>query len=189
MFFTVENPDMPPANDRLWIESSPQKFDGRAANLFQNTSMHLSFTNWERPLDDSNLRGNQDVQVSLMECVIRIREAGRWVGDVDILLALKSPAIYRLSSQKACSHSKRLPPDVHLNSIENWDELRSFHAGNVVVRANGNPLARLATTVYLAQCANKGQGAVRRITICPSSVCWQCLEATIQSFPSNVYIY
>lgn len=151
--------------------------------------MHLTFTNWERPLEGISSRGNQDVQVFLMESVISIRERGRWIGDVDVLPALRSPIIYELPRQEACSHSKSEPPGIHMTSIECWDELREFPAGNVVVRANGNWLARLATTAYLAQYAERHQGSIRRITLCPPSVCWKCMNDYIQQISANIYIY
>lgn len=189
MFFSVENPILSPQDPTFWRVANSQDFDGTATDLFDNTSMHLSFTNWERPIEDFSSRGNQDVQLAVMESVISIRERGRWIGDVDVIVALRSPTIYKLPVQEACNHSKSEPPGVHMASIECWDELREFPAGNVVVRANGNWLARLATTAFLAQCAEKRLCDIKRITLCPPSVCWMCLKEYVEQFPSNIYIY
>ncbi|KAI0551917.1 hypothetical protein F4679DRAFT_581981 [Xylaria curta] len=189
MFFSVENPITATQDTTFWRVADPQKFDGTAVNMFYDTSMHLSFTNWERPIEGFSPRGNQDIQLNLMESVISIRERGKWIGDVDLITALKSHVIYHLPPQGSCDHSVTESPDVHMTSIESWAELREFHAGNAVVRASGNWLARLATTAYLAQCAEKRQGRVERVTICPPKVCWRCLEEYIKQFPANIYIY
>ncbi|KAK8076536.1 hypothetical protein PG994_003808 [Apiospora phragmitis] len=189
MFFSVENPMTSPMDASFWRVADPQRFNGEATDLFQNTSMHLSFTNWERPLEGFRSGGNQDVEIALIESVLSIRERGRWIGDVDVLLALRSKIIYRLPSRPACSHARTELPRTHMNSIESWDELREWPAGNVVVRANGNWLARLATTAYLAQSAERGQDNIRRITVCPPSVCWKCMDDYIAEFPASIYIY
>ncbi|KAK7990902.1 hypothetical protein PG990_015182 [Apiospora arundinis] len=171
MFFSVEQPITPPLDANFWRVADPQRFDGTAADLFQNTSMHLSFTNWERSLEGFRSSGKQDVEIALMESVLSIRERGRWIGDVDILPALRSNIIYRLPPQPLCGHSSRNEqPLTHMISIESWDELREFSAGSVVVRANGNWLARLAATAYLAQSAERDQSNIKRITVCPSSI-------------------
>lgn len=189
MFFSVENPELAPLDNTFWRVNEPRRFDGAAMDLFRSTSMHLSFTNWERPLEGFEHSGNQDVEMVLMESVISIRERGKWVGDVDFIPALESSLIYQLPPQQPCDHSKSDPPSAHMTSIESWDELRNFHAGNVVVRASGNWLARLAATAYLAQYAQKSQCGIRRITLCPPTVCWKCLNDYVKDFSSNIYIY
>lgn len=164
-------------------------FDGQPADLFVSTSMHLSFTEWERSMDMADSHGKQDVQFTKMESVISIREAGCWIGDVDVVAALKSPYIYSWSAHPQCGHATSEPPEsVSLKSISNWDELRECQSGLAVVRVHGNWLSRLAVTAYLAQRADQGAGAGPRITLLPSSVCWRCLMHSNPSH-SGVYIY
>jgi hypothetical protein len=164
-------------------------FDGQPADLFVSTSMHLSFTQWERSMDMADSHGKQDVQFTKMESVVSIREAGRWIGDVDVVAALKSPHIYSWPEQPPCDHATSEPPEsVSLKSISNWDELRECQSGLAVVRVHGNWLARLAVTAYLAQRADQATGAGARITLLPSSVCWCCLMHRNPSH-SGVYIY
>ncbi|KAK7918190.1 hypothetical protein PG985_010064 [Apiospora marii] len=190
MFFSVENPVTCPLDASFWRVANPQRFDGVATDLFQNTSMHLSFTDWERPLEGFRSGGNQDVEIALMESVLSIRERGRWIGDVDVLPALRSNIIYRLPPQLPCSHSRTEAPQAHMTSIESWDELREFSAGNVVVRAHRNWIARLAATAYLAQSAERDRRHnIRRITVCPSSVCWKCMDSYVAQHAANIYIY
>lgn len=78
------------------------QFDGRPENHLSSTTMHLSFTKWERSLDMAISQGKQDVQFPRKESVISIRESGRWIGDVDVMAALKSPHIYTSPPQKPC---------------------------------------------------------------------------------------
>lgn len=174
-------------DDNFWRVANLNTFDGRPQDLFSSTSMHLSFTQWERSIDMADSHGKQDVQFTKMESVISIRESGRWVGDVDVVSALRSPHIYILPDQEPCNHSVYTQPESQsLTSIESWDELRECQSGLAVVRVHGNWLARLAVTAYLAQRANQSGGNGARITLLPRSVCWRCLK---HEFNSNVYIY
>jgi hypothetical protein len=179
-----------PLNDTAWkVVQDMAAFDGRPADLFASTSMHLSFTQWERSMDVADSHGKQDVQFTKMESVVSIREAGCWISDVDVVTALKSPYIYSWPEQWTCGHATSEPPEsVSLKSISNWDELRECQSGLAVVRVHGNWLARLAVTAYLAQCADQAGGAGPRITLLPSLLCWCCLMQ--HHLPhSGVYIY
>ena len=190
IFSSVKDPMTAPLDDTAWrVVHDMGAFDGQPADLFVSTSMHLGFTQWERSMDTADSHGMQDVQFTKMESVVSIREAGRWIGDVDVVAALKSPYIYSWPEQPPCGHATTEPPEsVSLKSISNWDELRECQSGLAVVRVHGNWLARLAVTAYLAQRADQAAGAGARITLLPSSVCWRCLMHRIPSY-SGVYIY
>jgi hypothetical protein len=176
-----------PMDDSFWRVAAMNPFDGRPEDLFSPTSMHLSFTRWERSLDTSTSHGKQDVQFTKMESVISIRESGRWIGDVDVMVALRSPHIYIVRPQPPCSHPEEdNTPKELLKSIECWDELRECQSGLAVVRVHGNWLARLAVTAYLAQRADKSNGRGAKIKLLPSRVCWSCLEHDTHSI---IYIY
>jgi hypothetical protein len=188
MFSSVKDPMTAPTDDMAWrVVSSMSDFDGRPTDMFASTSMHLSFTQWERSMDMADSHGKRDVQFTKMESVISIREAGRWIGDVDVIAALRSPHIYSLQQQAPCGHSASEHPEpLPLKSIDNWDELRECQSGLAVVRVHGNWLARLAVTAFLAQRADQARGAGARITLLPPSVCWRCLK---HDFNSKIYIY
>ncbi|KAI4862401.1 hypothetical protein F4820DRAFT_450971 [Hypoxylon rubiginosum] len=187
IFSSVGNPKAASVDDTLWKVVNPNQFDGRPENHFGSTSMHLSFTQWERSLDMVSSQGQQDVQFTRKESVISVRESGRWIGDFDVMAALRSPHIYTLSPQAPCDHAgDSQPPNQRLRSIECWDELRECQSGLVVVRVHGNWLARLAVTAYLAQRADQCGDGGPRITLLPAKVCWICLE---HDFHSNIYIY
>lgn len=170
----------------MWRIASLNYFNGKAEDALQSTSMHLSFTDWGRPLNVSSDQGNLDAQFSMMEAVVSIREGGKWIGDVDLLRQLRSPRLYHMSPQAPCEHPPGTEPGRPMTSIESWDELRDMPPGVAVVRAYGNWLARLAVAGFLAQNADEGSMATDRITLCPTSVCWRCHQP---ASPRNVYIY
>ena len=187
IFSSVSNPMTAPMDDGFWRVANMHIFDGRPENHFSSTSMHLSFTQWERSLDVASSYGRQDVQFTTKQSVISIRESGRWIGDVDVMAALSSPYINILPSQGTCSHTRTdQPAGQSLRSIECWDELRECQSGLAVVRVHGNWLARLAVTAFLAQRANQCEGTGATITLLPAEVCWACLKHTSHS---NIYIY
>lgn len=174
-------------DDGAWIKSSTV-FDGKAENLLSSTSLHLSFTNWNRSLYITEDQGNQDEQFTSMEAVISIRESGKWIGDVDIMTALRSTALYQTSTHPECVHEAGAPPERRMTAIECWDEIRDIPSGVAVVKSHGNWLGRLAVASFLAQCSKDGSLTIDRVTLCPESVCWPCINAE-DTFTNNVYIY
>lgn len=94
------------------------KFNNLEEDHFGRTSLHLSFTDYYRPLDLS-LRGEQDIRVGLLECIISVHDAGKWVADVDILAAVQSAKIDRISDQSLlCGSSDDSHPS-EVISLEN----------------------------------------------------------------------
>ncbi|UQC81331.1 uncharacterized protein CLUP02_06817 [Colletotrichum lupini] len=147
--------------------------------------MHLSFTNWERSLEEPISGGLQDTQVMKMESVVSIREAGSWVGDVDVVRALRNERVSKLRPQPSCTHDINGLYGAHLTSIESWDELRNCNSGNVVIRAHGNWVARLACISFLSQGIQRGDFRFESVIVCPQQVCWKCVE----KFSPCVYVY
>ncbi|KAH6612856.1 hypothetical protein B0J18DRAFT_441260 [Chaetomium sp. MPI-SDFR-AT-0129] len=192
IFSSVKDPMTASLDDTAWrVVEDMGSFDGQPTDLFASTSMHLSFTQWGRSMDLADSQGNQDVHLTKMESVVSVRDAGRWIGDVDVVAALKSPHIHAWSpKQSPCGHATVSEPPqwASLKSISNWDQLRECQSGLAVVRVHGNWLARLAVTAYLAQRAEQAAGAGAKIMLLPSSVCWTCLMNDNESH-SIVYIY
>ncbi|KAK6218455.1 hypothetical protein QIS74_06335 [Colletotrichum tabaci] len=184
MFSSVMEPMVSEVCDS-WKVVNRNLFNGRPENAFGSTSMHLSLTNWERSIEEPTSVGIQDVQLTVMESVVSIREAGRWVGDVDVVSALRDECINKFRPQPSCDHDQDGSYATHLTSIESWDELRNCNAGNVVIRAHGNWVARLACIAFLSQGIQRGDFLFKRIIVCPPQVCWKCVE----KFPPCVYVY
>ncbi|KAI0856354.1 hypothetical protein F4860DRAFT_506763 [Xylaria cubensis] len=186
IFSSVQSPMSAKLDQSNWRFANQQVFNGMRENALGSTSMHLSFTNWKHAIDQVKEHGTQDSQCHKMESVISIREKGRWIGDVDVMAALRSNNVYFMAPQPPCTHSPNAAPLQDMQSIESWNGLSDISAGLVVVRAHGSWLARLAATAFLAQQGNMEQSFVRRITVCPPNVCWQCHKP---EFTGNVYIY
>ncbi|WQF89925.1 hypothetical protein CDEST_14939 [Colletotrichum destructivum] len=185
MFSSVMEPMVSEVGESSWKVINRNLFNGRPENAFGSTSMHLSLTNWERSIEEPMSAGLQDAQHIMMESVISIREAGRWVGDVDVVSALRDECVEKFRPQPPCDHDKDGSYATHLTSIESWDELRNCNAGNVVIRAHGNWVARLACIAFLSQGIQRGDFLFRRIIVCPPQVCWKCVE----KFLLCVYVY
>ncbi|KAI3319528.1 hypothetical protein HD806DRAFT_525510 [Xylariaceae sp. AK1471] len=186
IFSSVENPMASPLDYSNWRVTDQKAFNGKLEDALGATSMHLSFTSWERAIDQPGDQGNQDSRYRKMESIVSIRERGKWIGDVDMISALRSAKIYQLPPQSTCDHAPGSAPAVLMISVESWDDLCDLPAGLVVVRAHGNWLARLAVASFLAQQAEEHSSSISRITICPPNVCWRCV---IPEFVNNVYIY
>ncbi|KAI3533987.1 hypothetical protein CSPX01_12338 [Colletotrichum filicis] len=185
MFSSVMEPMVSEVSESSWKVINQNIFNGRPENAFGSTSMHLSFTNWERSLEEPMSGGLQDTQVMKMESVVSIREAGSWVGDVDVVRALLNERVSKLRPQPSCTHAIDGLYGAHLTSIESWDELRNCNSGNVVIRAHGNWVARLACIAFLSQGIQRGDFRFESVIVCPQQVCWKCVE----KFSPCVYVY
>lgn len=108
-------------------------FDGKFEDFFGSTSLHLSFTDFEMPLD-VGVRGLRDKQAIMMETLVSANERGQHVGDLDILAMVNSSA-NRVTYLRTCRHSRTsdnsepnsaMPEsktgDLDLVSLDCWDE-------------------------------------------------------------------
>ncbi|QGI92378.1 hypothetical protein CEK26_005447 [Fusarium fujikuroi] len=181
------NPMLAPLDEGTWRISNLNRFNGKTEDMLSTTSLHLSFTDWSQPLNSGGVSGSRDVQCSLMEAVISIKDSGQWVGDVDILKALQSDMIHLARLDPFCSHARGALPQNHMHSIECWNELRDCPEEQSVIRASGNWVARLAAVSYLAQKMDTKDMRSSRIFICPDNVCWACREA--ESNMDDICIY
>ncbi|KAM5382509.1 hypothetical protein ACJZ2D_002513 [Fusarium nematophilum] len=180
------NPMLAPLDDKKWRISNMNEFDGKAEDMLDATSLHLSFTNWSRPLNSGASWGIQGVEGLLMEAVVSIRDSGQWVGDVDAVEALRSDRIHWVRPNPNCDHGPNSLPTNPMTSVECWDEIRDCPQELAVVRASGNWVARLAATSYLVQKMRLGDLGPRRIFICPQDICWACVE---MYGLNDIYIY
>jgi hypothetical protein len=138
---------------------SYEPFDGKWEDNFAGTSLHLSFTKNEFPID-YGVTGIRDHQVFLVESVIAVHNSGEWVADVDLLGAFDSGAFTCLpmrrtppAASSVCKHSDALVAEVQQNvtSIDTWEEVLDKPPGLSVVRAQNNWPARLAVVAVLWQ--------------------------------------
>lgn len=174
---------VPPAAPKL-RESDPTKwqlinhevFDGKFTNSFSDTTLHLSFTGYEMPLD-VGVRGLCDSQAVVLESLISANDRGEHVGDLDILAAF---ADSKLTVMNGCYHhasNEESHEDVKsrcqevLTSLDCWDEFFDSPRSVGIFRASNNWQARLAATAASIQ---KG----KRTLVLPPRPCLQCLGKT-----------
>ncbi|KAH8669737.1 hypothetical protein BGZ60DRAFT_528209 [Tricladium varicosporioides] len=188
MLIPPASPMIRPIDPGSWKVINNGTFNSQEEDHFTRTTLHLSFTEYYRPLDFT-LRGEQDIRVGLLESIISVHDAGRWVADVDILAAMSSLKLGRISGgHESCLTDN---PHAHKNeiiSLENWDEVLDIPRGTSVIRAWGNPLGRLALASVLIQLYNN-DGA-RTIGLCPPKdrMCIFCLSKA-EKLKDGILIY
>ena len=126
-------------------------YDGRHINSFKGTSLHLSFTQWEMPLEWYST-GDVDQQLFLLESVISVQDNGQWIADLDVL-GLERDGVEIL--QLVCDCDRTKPPTAKdIVSLDSWEELLDSPPSVRVIRASNNWVARLCAAVILVR---KGQ--------------------------------
>lgn len=183
---------IPPPNPKIlepgvenWRNLDYKPFRGVLETYLLGTSIHLSFSGYEMPLQSLDM--NKDGQiidrpVRLVETIAQLFDRDRWIADLDIMAALESILLSRVvcrankdKNDTACGaeYSIIFEKD-DLVAADNWDEILTLNGDSLsVVRATGNWLARLAATVINVQ-------AQRFIILVPKDVCWTCLKENLQ---------
>ncbi|KAJ4288149.1 hypothetical protein N0V90_012166 [Kalmusia sp. IMI 367209] len=99
-------------------------FDGKEEDSFAETSLHLSFTDWQLPIDVGS-RGNRDVEASYVEAAVGLYDRGKWVADLNILNVFDSTWSQIIPECK--SHRSGQDPPIDDMSdfvaIDSWEEL------------------------------------------------------------------
>jgi hypothetical protein len=142
-------------------------FDGGEEDAFPETSLHISYTDWQLPIDIGS-RGKRDVEAYYVEAAIGLYDRGKWVADLNILDVFN----HRLSQivPRCTQHPERSKPIDETSkyvAIDSWEELLDSPTEVGVVRARGNWQARLAAAALSIQ-----RGHETRIV--PESTCWLC---------------
>ncbi|RYP24071.1 hypothetical protein DL765_000799 [Monosporascus sp. GIB2] len=172
-------------------------FDGNREDNFKSTSLHLSFTSHEFPVDYGD-SGIIDHQVFLVESVISVYDAGEWVADLDVLKIFNKEyeqrfPIPRSRVKKACIHSEESYKEIleKFAVIDSWEEVLDTPPAVGLVRAHKNWPARLAISVILSQPCDaeverddsgramktSAQSGIRRLMVLENGddVCWVCV--------------
>lgn len=140
-------------------------FDGKRENNFASTSLHLSFTPHEFPLEYGVI-GIIDHQVFFVESVISVHDSGKWVVDLDILRPLQDgarktprfPSAERSQVKRSHEHSEESVKAAigSFVSIYTWEEVLDGPPTHALVRARDNGAARLAVLSVILQNADRG---------------------------------
>ncbi|KAK3171338.1 hypothetical protein OEA41_003422 [Lepraria neglecta] len=126
-----------------WELVNHAPFDGKAANSFASTSLHLSSTQYTMPVIIGE-HGGQDVELFFLESLVSVHDRDKWVADLDVLRMLKSHLFTRYSPLRECKHPPGQPPLREHIAIDSWEELLDREKVLVVVRAQRNQAGRLA---------------------------------------------
>ncbi|RKL46403.1 hypothetical protein BFJ70_g2895 [Fusarium oxysporum] len=159
-----------------WRMVDHEPFDGLLLNSFTSTTLHLTLTDFEMPID-IGVRGLRDTQVVILESVVSLNDSGKHLGDLNIVSCLDNST---LSVDCACTPHLPLqgptqgrdPTIVHragyLTSIDCWDEFFDFPLTKAIMRVSGNWQGRLAAVAAGIQ---KG----KRVLLLPQHSCLTCL--------------
>lgn len=184
MLVPVPEPMIRKIDPNAWRFINHRAFNGDDENLFTRTSLHLSFTGYYRPIE-LNDRGEQDVRVSVLESVISVHDAGKWVADLNISAMLDLPQYTELLDNKRCRKGQAASHRTELVSIENWDETFELPSRACVVRTKRNPTARLAVVAVLLALQRK-EDSHFVVRVCPpqGTSCLFCtaLETAVGSY-------
>ncbi|KAF2732836.1 hypothetical protein EJ04DRAFT_389321, partial [Polyplosphaeria fusca] len=149
-----------PRNSASWQVINHTPFDGYFLDAFDGTSLHLSFTEYSRPMD-VGIHGVRDADIYFLEAYVQVYFKGQWIGDVDIVSSLESEFMTLLDSRHAssgpseCCHQAKNLRAFRLIAIDNWDEFVDSPDEGMIVRAKNNWLARLAAASLSSQMQRK----------------------------------
>ena len=177
-----------------WHQLNYLPFDGRPEDSFGQTSIHLSFTDYEMPLQVENTdRHIIDRPARLIETLVSVYDGKKWIADLNVMGCLTGKKITRLacrsidrgnisasrsqgeSSCQASSADAFSSSHFSMVSVDNWDEFLQLSDRSVsVVRAHRNWLARLAFTVASVQLG-------RHPMLLPRATCWSCCNEKLST--------
>ncbi|KAI0469993.1 hypothetical protein GGR56DRAFT_668311 [Xylariaceae sp. FL0804] len=161
-----------------------QQFDGSLTDSFPKTSMHLSFTDWSAQLYQESAVGQRQSDAAHVEAIVSVRDAGSWVGDINIAEAFNHPNVHQLPGREPCDHPQPSVPPADAMVLEKWDQILDCPGGIMVTSSSGNWLAR---TAIVSMLANHCRLESLHIFICPDTeCCWECIQKNIHSKPLNI---
>lgn len=171
-----------------WRLVNHSTFNGKVENAFENTSLHLSFTEYELPLNVSV--GAVDAEAFMLETLVSVYDRETWVADLDILGAFDRSTVCPCASEydgrssdsskssidDAISHLMAIAATTskQLISIDCWEELLDPPDGLgesciAMVRSGNNWNARLA-----ALCVSVQKGYRTQVLPITKPLCINC---------------
>ncbi|KAH8724881.1 hypothetical protein GQ44DRAFT_682358 [Phaeosphaeriaceae sp. PMI808] len=173
----VPPPDlqMKQRNSANWQLINHTPFDGVLMDSFTGTSLHLSFTEYNRPVD-LGIHGVRDADMYFIEAYVQVCFKGKWIGDIDIISGSENKNFHifdpeLLSLNEPCLHAAKGIRAFRVVAVDNWDEFIDNPKDGIVVRAKDNWLARLAAANLSVQRQYK-----TIILRSSDSVCWPCVR-------------
>lgn len=156
-----------------WPQTGRFEFDGIVKDCFKNTSLHLSFTGANTPVN-LGFSGAQDADVYMLETLISVHDSGKWIADLNILNTFRSAQLKMMGRCGYEHHNAEgSRPSCQVTSIDNWLQLVDQPEEPIcLVQTHGNWEARLA--------AGSISIAKSYLTIiAPENICWFCVADNI----------
>ncbi|MCJ1330889.1 hypothetical protein MMC10_007576 [Thelotrema lepadinum] len=163
-----QNPEVRELKDCYNIVEHKQ-YDLQRENNFKATSLHLNFTEWKLPLEDTGSR-TIDQDVYFVESVISVRDRGEWVADLDIL-SIDFDNLTRIAPE-SCNAPDHQKSEYEYQCLDSWEEFLDPPDSVKIFRAHGNWAARLAAVSILTQRGNTHNIAL----LGRDNFCLTCLE-------------
>ena len=179
-----------------WQLVNHDKFEGVFEDSFASTSLHLSLTGYEQPLNIQR-HGGRDKEAFYLEAVISAHKNGAWVADLNFLdlfrniyqakgdLPLRSPLRFL---PPTCTHDAAEESDTTafpiLSSIDNWYEYLDRPSNAAIIRARGNWIARSAfAAIRLPE--------QEKLIIGSERICWACVKELMipQGLPTGRQLF
>lgn len=160
-----------------WPLVEDNDFHGSLLDTFQDTSLPLSSTTVETPLN-VGFSGGQDIKACILETLFAVFDRGRWIADLNIsnLASTKLSRLPRCTNQHANTDGCR-PKMV---CIDSWLGLISAPEEKVsLFRAHRNWQARVAASSISVALGHD-------TVLLPEEVCWQCLPSYVSGCFGNV---
>lgn len=148
------------------VEYEP--FNGDLVDSFSATSLHLSLTGYELPLDVEP-RGNRDSEAYFVETNVSVYDGGEWAGDVDTMRAQRTWPRFGDCHHNAEQRKQKNHLPNNMQAIDSWRAFLDAPVGAGVLRAFRNPMARLAAATLAMQ---KGYN----FQILGPDPCWTCVQ-------------
>lgn len=179
---------IPPAEPRLnahrivdWQLINHCRFDSEFRNSFEGTSLHLSYTDYEMPID-LGVHGLRDKQAVLVEAIITLDDQGSPRGELDIGHLTSPPSygvwdtcVHTEAERGQSANNDQLSDRLRsLVSIDCWDELLEFPDRKGIFRATGSWEARMAGLVASLQME-------KSVVVLTETPCLRCLADLLEN--------
>ncbi|KAG6990912.1 hypothetical protein G7Y79_00060g092160 [Physcia stellaris] len=133
-----------------WRQLGSVEFDGVPRDCFKSTSLHLSFTGAFSEVN-VGFSGSQDADVYMLETLVSVHDAGKWVADLNVLDTFRGENLGFISPCADQYHNAATMSPMEgqstMTSIQSWLELIDKLDKTIcLVQAHGNWEARLAAS-------------------------------------------
>ena len=162
-----------------WVHINHDLFNGKSEDCYSNSTLHLSFTGHEMPVDVGD-HGLIDTQISFLEAPISLHNRGTWIADLGILRSIRN---LRLRQINHCNRHNDAEASfenfsTELTAVDSWEELLENPDNAAIVRAHANWQARLAAMALGIQ-----QGY--SVFVLPQKICWKCVHDSLTEFAND----